>query len=57
MSAAPAGYTVVDSDSITRLENAGTTIWLRFLVRAEVADPDDTLTAGLNLKAWPQVAR
>jgi parallel beta-helix repeat protein len=49
MSAFPAGYTVVDSDSVTRLGVAGTTLWLQFLMRVEATDPAATLTSGLNL--------
>jgi len=49
MSAFPAGYTVVDGDSVTRLGVAGTTLWLQFLIKADAADPAATLTAGLNL--------
>ena len=49
MVAFPAGYTQVDGDSVTRLGKPGTTLWVRFLIRADGADAAGTLTAGINL--------
>ena len=49
MAVAPAGYTQVDTDSVTRIGKPGCTLWIRFLIRADVADTSGTLTAGLNL--------
>lgn len=49
LSTLPAGLTQVDSDGVTRLGKPGTTIWLRFLIRADAADASGSLTAGLNL--------
>ena len=49
MSAAPVGYTQVDTDSVTRLGKPGTTLWIRFLMRTDVADASGTNTACLNL--------
>jgi len=49
MSAFPAAYTQVDSDSVTRLGKPGSELWFRFLIKTTAADPDGTLSAGLNL--------
>lgn len=49
MAAFPAGYTQVDSDAVTRLGKAGTTLWFEFLIKTEATDDAGTLTAGLNL--------
>lgn len=49
MSAFPAAYTQVDSDSVTRLGKPGSELWFRFLIKTTAADPDGTLGTGLNL--------
>jgi len=49
MSVFPVEYTQVDSDSVTRLGKAGSTLWLSFLIRADDADIDSIKHAGLNL--------
>lgn len=49
MSAFPAAYTQVDSDSVTRLGKPGSELWFRFLIKTTGADPDGTLGTGLNL--------